>query len=717
MARIILSMTVLSNLFLLAIVLKTKNKKHVHFILVAHILGIIGWAFFILINIWMPDFTGKWVYFTGDLGYLFEKIIFVSSIIVFSTNYWFIRYFTGRFFKYSFFDYLVLSFQGFVLVSNLIDNLFYTKISIQPQGHAFLEMMPFSALLSIFLLFHLFIPLFIIFREKRKAKNIIFKSQLRMLSLAYSVFLIFSMAINWVLPVYFQIFRFNAFGPTVSLILVGGFVYAITRHQFLDIKLVIQRGAIYTTLLAIVVSFYLFLCYILGILFQKGAHISYLISAGLTAVVGIFGVPPIEKYFRKVTDKIFFKDKYNYFQAVHELNEILNKNIDFESIFNKSSGELKSLLKVKEISFILFEQKIIYGDRKDFLDIDVAHCGEQVNSLKASDKKIFILPEITYLLDKGEIEDNKKRVFSNIKTMMDKFDVSLAVPITLNNEIVGFVCISKKLSGDSFSEEDLNLLETFVCQLTIVMEKSYLYEKVKNHAKELEDEVQKRTAKIKTLQEGQKQMMVDISHGMQTPLTVVKSELGSLRRQMSEDKELRAFEKSIDKISSFIYCLLQLTRMETGDDDFAVENVNFSKLLDELVEYFEVMANEQGISIVSKIEPNLLISGRRDKLEELVTNLVSNSVKYIANDKKIFIRLYKKDDKIKLEIEDTGIGMSEDDLPNVFDRFYRVKGSTKKGTGLGLTICKRIVDKLGGEIFVDSNLGKGTKFTMIFSEV
>ena len=134
------------------------------------------------------------------------------------------------------------------------------------------------------------------------------KGQLKVLFAIYLFFLIVSVTTNWILPVYFQIFTFNAFGPTISLVVVGGIVYAITRYQFLDIRIVIQRGIIYTSLLAIVIGVYLTTVFLLGLLFQRTTNVTILVSAGLTALIGIFGVPPLERYFRKATDRIFFKE-------------------------------------------------------------------------------------------------------------------------------------------------------------------------------------------------------------------------------------------------------------------------------------------------------------------------------------------------------------------------------------------------------------------------
>jgi len=159
--------------------------------------------------------------------------------------------------------------------------------------------------------------------------------------------------------------------------------------------------------------------------------------------------------------------------------------------------------------------------------------------------------------------------------------------------------------------------------------------------------------------------------------------------------------------------------LETSKNDFKKEPVNFSNLLHNLIEYFNVLSQEKHITLISHVEPDIVVSGKKDKLEELITSLMSNAMKYISphKEKKIYIDLRKIDHAIRLIVRDTGIGISKEDLPNVFKRFYRIKNHDNEkitGTGLGLAICKKIVEKHNGTIEVESKAGEGTTFTIMF---
>lgn len=253
----------------------------------------------------------------------------------------------------------------------------------------------------------------------------------------------------------------------------------------------------------------------------------------------------------------------------------------------------------------------------------------------------------------------------------------------------------------------------------IGLEKEGLYEKIQRHSEELETRVWQRTSELARLQESQRQMMVDISHGLQTPLTVVRGGLDLLSKQLQDNKKTAALIKSIDQVSSFIYNLLNLARLEATKEDFLKEQIDFSELINGLVEYCQVIAEEKNIKIIGRVEPGINILGKRDKLEELVINLVSNAIKYMRPDgeRAIFINLHKRENTAELIVQDTGIGVSAEELPHLFEAFYRSKNNHNReisGAGLGLTISKKIAEKHSATIGVDSELGRGTTFTIKF---
>ncbi len=215
-----------------------------------------------------------------------------------------------------------------------------------------------------------------------------------------------------------------------------------------------------------------------------------------------------------------------------------------------------------------------------------------------------------------------------------------------------------------------------------------------------------------------KNFMNDVSHSLQTPLTVIKGELDFLKMRSKPIKELAKFEKSVDEISRLIYNLLKLAKVEMQDQDAKKELLNLSVLIEDIIEYLDVLCKTNNIKIEKHIQPEIFVLGNKEALETLITNLTSNAIKYIANKKVITITL-KKTDYAELVIKDTGIGIEKENLKYIFNRFYRA-GSVRSGvsgTGLGLAISKKIAENHGGDISVESTPKKGTTFTVRFPTV
>lgn len=516
--------------------------------------------------------------------------------------------------------------------------------------------------------------------------------QMQYLALGAGIFAFVTFLCNVLLPA-LGVFELNMLGPISSLAFVGAVAYAIIRHRLLDIRVVIQRGAIYLALVTAVIGFYLFLIFFLGAWFHKAFDREDMIFLGvgiLTVCTGIFTVPRLERYFRRVTDEFFFKDRYDYAQALHNLSAILNQNIETAKIVQRTSQALRSILKASEAHVVLFRDRSDPAAKLSWYP--------QVRSIALQSKGTILL----------QVGDRLRR----------EHGIEVITSILLGRRPLGAIVLGPKMSGDPYRDEDAQLLTTFSYQAAVALEKARLFEKVKKHSGTLEARVRERTAALEQLQEEQRQMMVDISHRLQTPLTAVKSELDFLKRQPDPPEHLDAFERSIDGISKFIYDLLNLAKLGITKNDFPKARVDLSGLLRDLAEYFEVMANERNIRLSARIQPRIFIFGNQDHLEELVMNLVSNAFKYLqaGRDKKVAIVLRQTEERAVLEVVDSGRGIGPEDLDRIFERFYRGRGADiddTSGTGLGLAIAKRIVENHGGTITIESELGQGTKVIVL----
>lgn len=510
-------------------------------------------------------------------------------------------------------------------------------------------------------------------------------------------------------------FRVGSYG---TIFFIGFTSYAIIKHHLFDIRSIIQRGLVYSGLASVLISFYLATVFIISIFFQRQTQTTVIISAGLAVLVGVFGISTLEKIFRKFTDRFFYKEKYDYQEAIYLLSKVFNKNLNLEILLREFSSNLTQILKVKYVRVIIPQKKKVFDEYGKLRNIKMDFNGSLIKIIEKHEIDIFLASSISAMIKEEEKSGQNKdkiKALQIAKKESWKFGISVFVPILLNKKLLGFAILGEKKSGDLFTPDDLNLLRTISSQAAVALEKSQLYEQVKVYSKKLEEKVKERTEKIKGLQTEQKQMMLEIAHGLQTPLTIIKGELSSFRKTWEGNEKLLSFEKSIDRISTFIYDMLQLANLNSEVQPDKLELLNLSELLLELIEEFEIVTSDKNISIHHTIEPGVYIKGDKTRLEEMVSNLVSNSVKYMKADgeKNISIKLYKKNKQAFLTIKDTGIGIKKEDLPKLFTRFFRIKdeqGKNKGGTGLGLAICKKIVEMHKGKIKAESKVNKGTKF-------
>ena len=220
---------------------------------------------------------------------------------------------------------------------------------------------------------------------------------------------------------------------------------------------------------------------------------------------------------------------------------------------------------------------------------------------------------------------------------------------------------------------------------------------------------------IDGLLRSQRSFVADASHELRGPLTVIQGNVDLLRRNLSEEdrqESLRALEAEGARMARVVNDLLVLAEVESG----RLEQEQMVSLKDILLDAQDralLMAGDH--RIVIERQDDLWVKGDAHKLDQLVGNLVSNAIKYTPDGGSITLSLSQEDDWARLDVADTGIGMSPEHLPHLFDRFYRVDKSRSRaggGTGLGLAIVKGIAEQHGGRVAVTSELGKGTTFTV-----
>jgi two-component system OmpR family sensor kinase len=226
-------------------------------------------------------------------------------------------------------------------------------------------------------------------------------------------------------------------------------------------------------------------------------------------------------------------------------------------------------------------------------------------------------------------------------------------------------------------------------------------------------------ARLQTSFEQVRNFSFDAAHELRTPLTAMRgeTEVALLKNSSSEElrRVLRSNLEEINRITAIVNDLLMVAQGEAGALELRRETVPLSELAGNIVETVQVLAEDKDVKLESAIEPGVQVKGDSLRLSQLLLNLLDNAIKHSSPGQTVRLMIEKNGASPVLRVEDAGCGIAEEDIPHIFDRFFRTDRSRSQhvpGSGLGLSISKWIVDAHGGSIDVASKLGAGSTFTV-----
>jgi signal transduction histidine kinase len=280
----------------------------------------------------------------------------------------------------------------------------------------------------------------------------------------------------------------------------------------------------------------------------------------------------------------------------------------------------------------------------------------------------------------------------------------LSVPLVIKNELVGVLNLTDKKNKSHFSKDDLDLLVTIAQQAAISVRNSRQYRQL-----------------IK-LNEEKNKAISNLSHELKSPLATIKEGINLVNDGIlgeindKQKKSLTTSLESINRLVRMINNLLDISKIEAGRLTMRRSLIDLGILVESVYESFEPLAKKSSIQL--KLLPSknsIKIWADQDKIFEVVSNLLSNAIKYNVRGGSVIVEIIDKDIDVLISVRDTGRGMSSDGISKIFERYGGLSFSKDDGidsTGLGLSIAKEIVDLHRGKIEVESQLGKGSSFTI-----
>jgi signal transduction histidine kinase len=222
--------------------------------------------------------------------------------------------------------------------------------------------------------------------------------------------------------------------------------------------------------------------------------------------------------------------------------------------------------------------------------------------------------------------------------------------------------------------------------------------------------------RLEGLFETQRRFLADVSHELRTPLTTIRGNVDLIRRKKAADPEsLEAIKSEVDRMSRLVNDLLLLVQAESGRLPLAMEPIELDTLMLDVFKQAKLLASN-GVRVELGREEQIQVRGDRDRLKQVLLNLVANALEHTGSGGVVTLSLESVEGWARLTVSDTGRGMPQDELPHIFERFYRIDPSRKRtelsGAGLGLSIAYWITRSHNGRIEVASEVGKGTTFSV-----
>jgi signal transduction histidine kinase len=488
------------------------------------------------------------------------------------------------------------------------------------------------------------------------------------------------------------------------------FAIAVIKHHIFDIEIIIRRSVAYTLLTGLVVGVY-FVIVVTGtwLLRAVSGESEQLVS--LLAALGIAVLfNPARHRIRNFVDRTFYRVQYDFRETVRTLNSEIKEVASISQLGQLVIHWLDTLIPTERIALIIVTEP---GHRMKV----VVHRGFELAAKHIPALQVDrIASEMKLPVARPDKVEAGVVVDTGMVDVFERWGISLALPLTLQpRKIVGVIVLGDKRSGLKYSSFDVDLLITIASQTALAVERLQLQEKLI-----LEEMEKKRLEELSALKS---EFVSSVSHELRTPLTSIQMFAETLltrkvKTQKKRDEYLGIIQGESERLTRLINNILDFAKIEKGIKQYALEPTDLKAVLEHVLKSMRYQFDKMKFHVSVRLPRSVpLIDADRDAVEEAVINLVSNAMKYSGKNRRIEIRLSRNQANLAVVVNDHGIGIPEVELPSIFEKFYRAsEGSAKyaAGAGLGLALVKHIMDAHGGEVKVQSKVGKGSSFTLQF---
>jgi len=375
------------------------------------------------------------------------------------------------------------------------------------------------------------------------------------------------------------------------------------------------------------------------------------------------------------------------YRRLIEISRDLTSTLDLETLLNRIIEAARDLSDAEAASILLYDStaKELYFQAATNMDPLMRGLSVPMDSIAGW---IVLNRKVVRISDVNKDERYFKKI---AKTVSFSTKSIMGVPLITKNKVIGVLEVLNKQKGE-FSEADEDLLIVLGAQAAVAIENARLFQ--------------------------QSDLIAEFVHELRNPLASINTASYLLLRPEISPEQGRQIIENIKnetvRLTTMSSSFLDLARLESGRVQYHKSSFPVRPMLEECISLMQAKADESQVSIRLDVPADMpVVQADRDKLKQVALNLISNAIKYNRPGGQISIKAKMSENEWHLFFADTGLGISEDELPHMFEKFYRVRATEKiTGTGLGLSICKGIVQGHGGKISVQSKLGEGTQFAI-----
>jgi len=412
-------------------------------------------------------------------------------------------------------------------------------------------------------------------------------------------------------------------------------------------------------------------------------------------------------------------------EALQKTSRLISTTLDEDEIFIRLGKPLMTDLGFEKNVILIFE-----GESKLSCKSESGYSMEEVNFIIAHLEKDAGL---ILALREGHTFSSVNSPKQRKEQIVQFFGVEhfVLAPVLAQKGIVGIIFVGNRSDASAVTEGDEELISILANQIGQSLENTQLFEQVYRSSQILESKVQERTKQLASaLEEVQKisknksEFISSVSHELRTPLTSIKGyaslliagKVGAIPEDVK--KRLEKINLHSDNLVKLINDLLDIARIESGRAEMHFEKRSIKSIVEVVHDLLTPQIKEKNIQwkpdMIEGI-PEMLVDP--NQIERVFINLISNAIKFTPENGTISVKIEYDKNEMKISISDTGIGISEEDIPKLFNEFYRVNNTLNqslKGSGLGLALVKRIIEAHGGIITITSKVTKGTtvQFTL-----